>query len=60
VARHGKFYASVIGYAPRAIVCLACKKNDEQVLGSYRGNITCERCGHEAIAVVQAPAERKG
>jgi hypothetical protein len=56
--KHGKFYASVIGYAPRAIVCLFCIHADERELGSYRGIRKCERCGLTAFVVVQGPAAR--
>jgi hypothetical protein len=59
VARPGKFYASVIGYAPRAIVCLPCMSALEIELGRYSGIRPCERCGGTASVIAQAPAEKK-
>lgn len=53
MAKHGRFYANVIGTAPRAIVCGGCKADVEIVLGIYRGMRKCERCGQTAEVIVQ-------
>jgi hypothetical protein len=55
---NGRFYASVIGLAPRALVCSGCKQSHEIVLGLYRGDKRCRRCKRVALFVIQGQAAK--
>jgi hypothetical protein len=55
---NSRYYASVIGLAPRALVCSGCKQPGELVLGLYRGDKRCRRCKRIALFVIQGPAAK--
>lgn len=55
-----RFYASVVGPAPRSLTCGGCIFPEEIRLGIYRGATQCKRCGKRpAVFVVQGMAKKK-
>lgn len=54
--------AAILGSAPRAIVCAACVRATESILGKHLGARKCPRCkrGVSQSVVVSAPTLQRG
>jgi hypothetical protein len=51
-----RFYASVVGPAPRFFICRGCIAAGEIILGTYRGVRICVRCRMPAEVIAQGLA----